>query len=201
MQPLLVRKSPRVLLRAQPCSGPARPRGRHRESAVIAPREWIFVPGQPERLLQARMPTVSTRRNATFAEGSDTGSCSARQSLCVLRRGRALGGVLSASPTPHDTTRSESHPPGVLFTYVAQPDRLHPRPLRDDRSLVTLLDFDGGSVPDNQAYWAWRDLLLMHPDGRAKGREPCVKCGAPVPQTRTGRTATGTWAAHAATAT
>lgn len=36
-------------------------------------------------------------------------------------------------------------------------------------------------MPDGHAYWSWRDLLLMHPDGRAKGGEPCVKCGAPVP--------------------
>lgn len=36
-------------------------------------------------------------------------------------------------------------------------------------------------MPDGHAYWAWRDRLLMHPDGRALGGEPCVKCGAPVP--------------------
>lgn len=34
---------------------------------------------------------------------------------------------------------------------------------------------------DSEAYWEWRDHLLMHPDGRALGGEPCVKCGAPVP--------------------
>lgn len=36
-------------------------------------------------------------------------------------------------------------------------------------------------MTDGDAYWEWRDSLLMHPDGRAKGGEPCVKCGAPVP--------------------
>src|SRR4051812_6316373 len=30
-------------------------------------------------------------------------------------------------------------------------------------------------------YWEWRDALLRHPDGRAVGGEPCVKCGQPVP--------------------
>jgi 5-methylcytosine-specific restriction endonuclease McrA len=30
-------------------------------------------------------------------------------------------------------------------------------------------------------YWQWRDALLRHPDGRAVGGEPCVKCGRPVP--------------------
>lgn len=34
---------------------------------------------------------------------------------------------------------------------------------------------------DGHAYWDWRDSLLKHPDGRAKGGEPCVKCGNPVP--------------------
>lgn len=36
-------------------------------------------------------------------------------------------------------------------------------------------------MADSHAYWAWRDLLLMHPDGRAVGGEPCVKCGDAVP--------------------
>src|SRR4051812_21249875 len=34
---------------------------------------------------------------------------------------------------------------------------------------------------DDDAYWRWRDELLRHPDGRAKGGEPCVKCGEPIP--------------------
>jgi DNA polymerase III epsilon subunit-like protein/endogenous inhibitor of DNA gyrase (YacG/DUF329 family) len=34
---------------------------------------------------------------------------------------------------------------------------------------------------ESDAYWEWRDRLLTHPDGRATGDEPCVKCGAPVP--------------------
>lgn len=34
---------------------------------------------------------------------------------------------------------------------------------------------------DELGYWQWRDQLLKHPDGRAKGGDPCVKCGKPVP--------------------
>lgn len=34
---------------------------------------------------------------------------------------------------------------------------------------------------DSHGYWRWRDALLRHPDGRAVGGEPCVKCGAAVP--------------------
>lgn len=30
-------------------------------------------------------------------------------------------------------------------------------------------------------YWEWREEQLKHPDGRAKGGEPCVVCGQPVP--------------------
>ncbi|MCX2950199.1 HNH endonuclease [Lentzea sp. NEAU-D7] len=36
-------------------------------------------------------------------------------------------------------------------------------------------------MPDDLSYWDWRDALLMHPEGRAKGGEPCVKCSEPVP--------------------
>lgn len=36
-------------------------------------------------------------------------------------------------------------------------------------------------MPDDLSYWDWRDALLMHPAGRAKGGEPCVKCSEPVP--------------------
>ncbi len=36
-------------------------------------------------------------------------------------------------------------------------------------------------MSDVHSYWEWRDALLRHPDGRAKGGEPCVKCEAPVP--------------------
>lgn len=36
-------------------------------------------------------------------------------------------------------------------------------------------------VGDDDAYWRWRDELLRHPDGRAKGGEPCVRCGGPIP--------------------
>lgn len=36
-------------------------------------------------------------------------------------------------------------------------------------------------VADGGAFWDWRKALLKHPDGRAKGGEPCVKCGNPVP--------------------
>ena len=32
-----------------------------------------------------------------------------------------------------------------------------------------------------EAYWEWRDQELAHPDGRARGGEPCVVCGGPVP--------------------
>jgi 5-methylcytosine-specific restriction endonuclease McrA len=35
---------------------------------------------------------------------------------------------------------------------------------------------------DDSAYWAWRDEVMAHPDGRATGGEPCVQCGAPVPR-------------------
>ena len=34
---------------------------------------------------------------------------------------------------------------------------------------------------DADSYWEWRDDTLRHPHGRAKGGEPCVKCGHPVP--------------------
>lgn len=34
----------------------------------------------------------------------------------------------------------------------------------------------GGSL-----YWEWFDQMLRHPDGRATGAEPCVKCGKPIP--------------------
>lgn len=37
------------------------------------------------------------------------------------------------------------------------------------------------TVSESGDYWAWRDGLLSHPDGRARGGEPCVKCGEPVP--------------------
>ncbi len=30
-------------------------------------------------------------------------------------------------------------------------------------------------------YWRQRDKYLKHPDGRAKGGEPCVVCGSPIP--------------------
>ncbi len=30
-------------------------------------------------------------------------------------------------------------------------------------------------------YWEWREAQLAHPDGRAKGGEPCVVCQQPVP--------------------
>lgn len=30
-------------------------------------------------------------------------------------------------------------------------------------------------------YWEWREEILTHPDGRAVGGEPCVRCGQPVP--------------------
>jgi 5-methylcytosine-specific restriction endonuclease McrA len=36
-------------------------------------------------------------------------------------------------------------------------------------------------VADEHSYWDWRDALMKHPDGRAKGGEPCVTCGSPVP--------------------
>lgn len=36
-------------------------------------------------------------------------------------------------------------------------------------------------MPDDHSYWEWRDALLKHPEGRAKGGEPCVKCTSPVP--------------------
>jgi 5-methylcytosine-specific restriction endonuclease McrA len=36
-------------------------------------------------------------------------------------------------------------------------------------------------VADDHSYWEWRDALLRHPDGRANGGEPCMKCGEPVP--------------------
>jgi len=36
-------------------------------------------------------------------------------------------------------------------------------------------------VADEHSYWDWRDTVMKHPDGRAKGGEPCVKCGSPVP--------------------
>src|SRR5680860_561737 len=32
-----------------------------------------------------------------------------------------------------------------------------------------------------KGYWEWREELLKHPDGRAKGGERCVVCGQPVP--------------------
>ncbi|WP_239701690.1 HNH endonuclease [Yimella sp. NH-Cas1] len=35
-------------------------------------------------------------------------------------------------------------------------------------------------MADEHGYWDWRDMLLLHPEGRATG-EPCVKCGEPVP--------------------
>lgn len=38
-----------------------------------------------------------------------------------------------------------------------------------------------GGMGDGHSYWAWRDDLVRHPDGRASGGEPCVKCGEPVP--------------------
>jgi hypothetical protein len=34
---------------------------------------------------------------------------------------------------------------------------------------------------EDAAYWRWRDELLKHPSGRAKGGEPCVQCGGPIP--------------------
>jgi len=34
---------------------------------------------------------------------------------------------------------------------------------------------------DDNAYWVWRDAVMAHPDGRAKGGEACVQCGNPVP--------------------
>lgn len=34
---------------------------------------------------------------------------------------------------------------------------------------------------DDSAYWRWRDEVLMHPDGRAAGGEPCVLCETPIP--------------------
>lgn len=34
---------------------------------------------------------------------------------------------------------------------------------------------------DETSYWEWRDALLKHPDGRALGGEPCIRCGEPVP--------------------
>lgn len=40
-----------------------------------------------------------------------------------------------------------------------------------------------GRVPDDDAYWRWRDALLKHPDGRAVGGEPCVRCDNPIPPT------------------
>jgi len=36
-------------------------------------------------------------------------------------------------------------------------------------------------VANGHAYWEWREMLLLHPQGRARGGEPCVKCGEPVP--------------------
>jgi hypothetical protein len=36
-------------------------------------------------------------------------------------------------------------------------------------------------VADDGGYWEWRDALLRHPEGRSRGGDPCVKCGAPVP--------------------
>jgi hypothetical protein len=36
-------------------------------------------------------------------------------------------------------------------------------------------------VADERTYWNWRDALMKHPEGRATGGEPCVKCGQPVP--------------------
>lgn len=33
---------------------------------------------------------------------------------------------------------------------------------------------------DDSGYWEWFDELLQHPDGRATGGEPCVKCGQPI---------------------
>lgn len=30
-------------------------------------------------------------------------------------------------------------------------------------------------------FWNWSDEQLLHPDGRAKGGEPCVQCGDPIP--------------------
>jgi 5-methylcytosine-specific restriction endonuclease McrA len=36
-------------------------------------------------------------------------------------------------------------------------------------------------VADEHSYWDWRDTVMKHPEGRAKGGEPCVKCGSPVP--------------------
>lgn len=36
-------------------------------------------------------------------------------------------------------------------------------------------------MTDDHTYWAWRDGVLAHPDGRAKGGEVCVHCGGIVP--------------------
>lgn len=36
-------------------------------------------------------------------------------------------------------------------------------------------------MADDHGYWVWRDALLLHPDGRAIGGEPCAGCGNPVP--------------------
>jgi hypothetical protein len=45
------------------------------------------------------------------------------------------------------------------------------------------LSYSRGGVPvgDDNAYWSWRDEVMAHPDGRAKGGEPCVQCSKPVP--------------------
>ena len=34
---------------------------------------------------------------------------------------------------------------------------------------------------DDSAYWRWRDEVLMHPDGRALGGQPCALCSTPIP--------------------
>jgi hypothetical protein len=36
-------------------------------------------------------------------------------------------------------------------------------------------------MADEQGYWNWRDALMKHPEGRATGGEPCVKCGQAIP--------------------
>lgn len=36
-------------------------------------------------------------------------------------------------------------------------------------------------MADDSGYWNWRDEMMKHPEGRAVGGEPCVKCGSPVP--------------------
>lgn len=50
-------------------------------------------------------------------------------------------------------------------------------------ALAHLEDRDLTPPRDPNAYWQWRDELLLHPSGRATGGEPCVKCGTPVPAT------------------